>query len=86
MRLPLRLLTMPKRCLYLAFAQVLKKHRLAAKLSQENLAEKADVHPTYIGLLERGLRIPGLEVSERLAHSLGMKLSDLISDAERLAK
>jgi transcriptional regulator with XRE-family HTH domain len=77
---------MPKRSITLAFALVLKKHRLAARFSQEHLAEKADVHPTYIGLLERGLRTPGIEVCERLAQSLGKKLSDLIIEAEQAAK
>jgi transcriptional regulator with XRE-family HTH domain len=49
---------------------LVKKHRLAKKLSQEALAEKADLHPTYIGLLERGQRTPGIDVAERIAKAL----------------
>jgi transcriptional regulator with XRE-family HTH domain len=64
---------------------LVKKHRLAKKLSQEALAEKADVHPTYIGLLERGKRVPGIDVAERIANALGRKLSQLIAKAERIA-
>lgn len=52
------------------------------KLSQETLAEKAEVHPTYIGLLERGLRTPGLGVSNRIARALGKRLSEIIAEAE----
>jgi transcriptional regulator with XRE-family HTH domain len=65
---------------------LVKKHRLAKKLSQEELAEKADVHPTYIGLLERGQRIPGIDVAERLAKAFGIKFSQLVAEGERLSK
>ena len=60
------------------------KYRKQAALSQETLAEKADVHPTYIGLLERGQRTPGIDVAERVAKALGMKLSALVAEAERI--
>jgi len=65
---------------------LVKKHRLARKLSQEALAEKADVHPTYVGLLERRQRIPGIDVAERIANALGLKLSQMIAEAERATK
>jgi ribosome-binding protein aMBF1 (putative translation factor) len=66
-----------------SFWTLVKKHRLAKRLSQEALAEKADVHPTYVGLVERGQRVPGLEAVERISGALGMKLSNLIAEAER---
>ena len=69
-----------------SFGPLVKKHRLAKKLSQEALAEKADVHPTYIGLLERGQRTPGIDVAERIAKAIGMKLSQMIAEAERATK
>ena len=74
---------MPRQGLSATFGPLVKKHRLAKKLSQEALAEKADVHPTYIGLLERGQRTPGIDVAERIAKALGMKLSLLVAQAER---
>ena len=40
-----------------AFASVLKKHRKAKGMSQELLAEKADIHPIYVGMIERALRV-----------------------------
>jgi transcriptional regulator with XRE-family HTH domain len=46
--------------------------------------EHAGLHQTYIGLLERGLRNPTLNVAEILSCALGKKLSDLISEAEDL--
>ena len=73
---------MPRRGLSLTFGKLIRKHRLALKLSQEALAEKAEVHPTYIGLLERGSRTPGLEVAHRVALALGRNLSEMIAEAE----
>jgi transcriptional regulator with XRE-family HTH domain len=67
-----------------AFALVLKKHRMAKELSQESLAEKANLHPTYISLMERGLRNPSLNVSKSLAKALDTSLTDLIGEAEAL--
>jgi DNA-binding XRE family transcriptional regulator len=56
--------------------------REAQRLSQESLAEKADLHPTYIGMVERSLRNPTLNVSEAIAKALRIPLSQLIAEAE----
>jgi len=65
------------------FARVLRREREARGLSQEALAARAGVHRTYVGLIERGLRKPTIEVGHALARALGTPLSDLIRDAER---
>jgi len=41
------------------------------------------VHRTYIGLIERGLRKPTIEVGHGLAQALGTHLSELIREAEK---
>lgn len=69
-----------------AFALVLKKHRKAKGLSQELLAEKADLHPTYIGLVERRLRNPSLNTAKALAVGLGVPLAKLIGEAETVKR
>jgi transcriptional regulator with XRE-family HTH domain len=65
-----------------AFGLVLRKHREARKVSQEALAEKANLHPTYIGMLERRLRNPSVNVAQALAIALNVPLSNLIAEAE----
>ena len=40
----------------LAFGVVVRRYRKANGLSQEMLAEKADIHHTHVGLIERGER------------------------------
>ncbi len=67
-----------------AFALVLRQHREKRALSQEMLAEKADLHPTYIGMLERCLRNPSLNVTKALARALNVPLSRLIAEAEAI--
>jgi transcriptional regulator with XRE-family HTH domain len=74
---------MPEPGIAQTFGKVIRKHRLALKFSQEALAEKADLHPTYIGLVERGMRIPGLGAASRIARALGKQLSEIIAEAER---
>ena len=69
-----------------ALAIVLKQHRTAKRLSQEALAEKASLHPTYIGLLERSLRSPSVNVAQALAEALGVNLSRLILEAEAIRR
>ena len=61
-----------------AFAQVVRRQRVRQGLSQEKLAERADVSRNYIGMLERGERFATLEVAERLAQAVGVSLEKLI--------
>ena len=60
------------------FARNLRKYRHAAKLSQEELAHRADIDRTYISSLERSLYAAGIDVVDRLATVLGVQASDLL--------
>ena len=66
------------------WGRLIKKLRQERRMSQETLAEKAGIHPTYVGLLERGLRSPGIDVAGRVAVALGKKLSELAAEAEKM--
>ena len=55
----------------------LKKHRLEKGLTQENLAEKVGIHPTYVGKLESGKNNPSTKMLYKITRALGIKLSDL---------
>lgn len=65
------------------FGLAVRRHRMSLGLSQETLAEKADVHRTYVGLLERGLRSSGLDVAVRIARALDVPLSRMIAEIEK---
>jgi transcriptional regulator with XRE-family HTH domain len=60
------------------FAQRLRELRGQAGISQEKLAEKADLHRNTVGIIERGKQIPTLDVIVKLAHALNMKPYQLI--------
>ena len=74
---------MGRRSLSAAFAEVVRDQRAKRGVSQEDLAHEAGLHRTYVGLIERGLRNPTIEVGNALALALGTTLSDLIRRAER---
>ncbi len=52
------------------FGNNLRALRLKRKISQEHLAESADLHKNMVGLLERGLRNPSLVTIVKLAKAL----------------
>ncbi|WP_230486697.1 helix-turn-helix domain-containing protein [Nocardioides anomalus] len=64
-------------------AERLANERRARGWSMERLAEEAGVHRTSIGLIERGRRSMTLELADRLAQSLGLRLSALVEDVEQ---
>ena len=64
------------------FGAVVRKRRLDAGLSQEALAELAQIHPTYMSMVERGSRNLTLGVAARLAGALNVSLPELIEEAE----
>jgi transcriptional regulator with XRE-family HTH domain len=47
-------------------------------MSQERLAEKAELHPVYIGKIERGEQWISLHALLRIADSLGVHVSELM--------
>lgn len=57
--------------------QRIRSYRLQAGLTQEALAEKADVHPTYIGQVERGKKNQTLVTLEKILQTLNVPLSDV---------
>lgn len=62
----------------------IRKFRLARKLRQEDLAEKTDLTTNYIGMVERGEKIPSLETFIKIVNALGvssdMVLTDVLAD------
>jgi transcriptional regulator with XRE-family HTH domain len=66
-----------------AFGETLRQHRLAAGLSQEALAEAAELHRNYVGMIERGTSSPSLGAITAIANALGVRASDLIREAEQ---
>jgi transcriptional regulator with XRE-family HTH domain len=62
-----------------AFGVVLRDCRQKAGISQEALADSAEVDRTYISLLERGLRQPTLGTLFTLSRALGVSPATMVS-------
>ncbi len=60
-------------------AKRIKELRKINKLSQEKLAEKADVHTTYIGKIERGDMNPSVVFLEKIAKAFNISLPELFT-------
>jgi transcriptional regulator with XRE-family HTH domain len=63
--------------------KALKAVRTGQGLTQEDLAAKAGLHPTYISDIERGARNPSWDVVARLAEGLGVATAALAEDRHR---
>ena len=57
--------------------------RRAKKLSQEELAYRAEIHQTYLSGVEGGKRNPSLLVLDRIAKALGTDVEDLVRRRRR---
>lgn len=69
---------MPKRNgMLAALGRNVRQAREAKEFTQEKLAEKAGLDPTYISGIERGLRNPGIKNVARLAKALGLTTAEL---------
>lgn len=63
-----------------AFGLRLRELRLQRHLTQEQLADAADLHRTVVGFIERAERDVGISTLWRLARALGVPVEDLFID------
>ena len=72
--------------LFLSFGRTVRERRVSLGLSQEELADRAGLHRTYVGSIERGERNPSLLNIARLARALKVNPSDLMPELPRGGK
>jgi transcriptional regulator with XRE-family HTH domain len=65
-----------------ALGASIRLHRLARGWSQEALAEHLDLSMAYVGMLERGERMPAVPVLVSLARVFGTSLDALVGSTE----
>lgn len=68
------------------FGEIIRERRKAAGLTQEDLADRAGIHQTYLSILECGKRSPTIEVLRLLAKGLATTMTDIVSELEGLSK
>jgi transcriptional regulator with XRE-family HTH domain len=60
------------------FGDNVRRERLKRKLSQEELANVADLHRTYIGMIERAEKNITMLNAQKIADSLKISLTELL--------
>lgn len=58
----------------------IRHHRKQARVSQEALAERADLHPVYLGKVERGEQWISLHALLRVAKALKIPPGELLRE------
>jgi transcriptional regulator with XRE-family HTH domain len=66
--------------LYKILGERIRAERKKARMSQEKLAEKADLNRNYIGEIERAEKKITLETLWKIAKALGVRIRDLVAD------
>ena len=65
-----------------AFAAALRDARLEAGMTQEELADRANVSARFISFLETGKRQPSLSALAAVCAGLGLTMATIIASAE----
>jgi transcriptional regulator with XRE-family HTH domain len=65
-----------------AFGRAVRSNREAKGISQEKLAEMADLNRNYIGMVERAERNASITAAKGISSALGMPLAVLIAQTE----
>ncbi|WP_439364501.1 helix-turn-helix domain-containing protein [Bradyrhizobium sp. DASA03005] len=66
----------------IAFGKTIADLRQAAQISQEELAERAAIHRTYVSQIERGLKSPTIFMLFKLAAALNTTPSKILKQVE----
>lgn len=69
-----------------AFGKAVKIRRVEVGISQEVLADKADIARSFLSAIERGTKMPTITTVWKLAQAMDCKPSDLWLTAERLVQ
>ena len=67
-----------------ALSVALQQKRIEMGISQDELAEKADLHRTYVSLIERKSCNFSIKIYMRLAMALDIEPADLMRQAEQI--
>ena len=73
---------MAKRDILLKVAHKIRRLRGLRGMSQEKLAEKSDLHPTFIGKIERAEINPTIVSLEKIARAFKIPISELLTFPE----
>lgn len=65
-----------------AIGKKVRLERLKHGWTQEELAEKLDLHPSFIGQLERGIKAASFKTLKRLSQVFGISSSEFLNEGD----
>ena len=68
-----------KKDVLINFGKKVRVERIRLGISQEQLAARAKVHRTYIGMIERAEKNITLENINKVSHALGLSIKDMFN-------
>jgi len=69
-----------KRVVLVKFGKKVREERIKLGLSQEELASRAGVHRTYIGMIERAEKNITLENIQKICKAINLRIGDFFVD------
>lgn len=72
--------------IYRHIGRRVREERVQRGWTQEQLAEKAETHLSFIGQLERGIKKPSLLTLKKIANAFGTKAGDLLDENQPSSK
>lgn len=69
-----------------SFGSAVRRHRELLRISQEDLASRADLDRTYVSGIERGARNPTLKIIDRIARALGVEPEVIFATAREIGE
>jgi transcriptional regulator with XRE-family HTH domain len=73
---------MPQK-IQIVFGQILRRRREEAGLTQESVAHEAGLSRNYVGMVERGERVPTIIALRKLALAIDTTMSSMIQELEQ---
>jgi transcriptional regulator with XRE-family HTH domain len=67
------------------FGEAVRQHRTLIRLSQVELADRAELDRTYVSGIERNTRNPSLKNLQKIADALGADLDVIFATAREIA-
>ena len=68
----------------ITFGSYIKEKRFEKRITLRKLAETLDIAPAYMSDIENGKRNISLDILERVADKLGIKLSEFFLEVETI--
>ena len=68
--------------IYVTIGSHIREARLKARMTQEQLGEKADIHYSFLGYIERGSKKASVRPLKKIADALEIHISNLFRSIE----